>query len=733
MTNPMGGRLSQPTVKTGQSGSLSRFRIPPLVPLAAMEDQSFKCPNDPDQLSAVSFFRQSFFRGCLWLPYRPKYNRVIMKALIKVLRHALRRSAAKVMLAVAIVAATAAQASDYPVRPVPLAAVRLHDAFWGPRLETNRVVTVWHDFKECQENGQLDNFAKAGGLMTGEFRARPPRDSDIYKIIEGASYTLATHPDPALEQYLDALIVHIAAAQEPDGYLYTARRLLAPEKMPAMAGPHRWLNEQHSHELYVAGHLYEAGVAYFQATGKRSLLEVAIKNADLVAKDFGPGRLGLPPGHEGIEIGLAKLYRATGDRKYLELDRYLIDLRGRPETHALFGPYCQDHQPVTEQSEAVGHAVRAAYLYGGVCDVDALTGDGKYGPALDRLWNDVVARKLSITGGIGPRREGESFGAPYELPNARAYNETCGALANALWNYRMFLRSGDGRYLEVFERVLYNGFLSGVSLSGDRFFYENPLASPGGYQRAPWFGTPCCPVNIVRFLPAIPGCVYAVKDDALYVNLFMGSTANVRVGTNTVSITQTTRYPWDGRVQIAVNPERAGEFTLCVRIPGWTQNRPVPSDLYRFADTNEAPVELRLNGQPVKPDLQHGFARLAREWKRGDAIELNLPMPIRRVLAHPAVKDDAGLVALQRGPLVYCAEGADNDGHALKLVLGDDAQLSAEERPELLGGITTIRAAGAAGSRAFTAIPYYAWANRGGGEMTVWFARQAPGAAPSPP
>ena len=620
-----------------------------------------------------------------------------------------------------------ALAGDYPIQAVPISAVRVQDSFWSPRLETNRVVTLWHDLKQCEENGQLHNFAKAGGLRPGQFRARPPRDSDIYKIIEGASYLLATRPDAALEKYLDELIAQIAAAQEPDGYLYTARRLLPPEKMPAISGPKRWLNERASHELYVAGHLYEAAVAHYQATGKRTLLSVALKNADLVAQEFGPGRLQLPPGHQGIEIGLAKLYRVTGEKRYLDLNKFLVEIRGRPETHQLFGAYCQDHKPVLEQEEAVGHAVRAAYLYSGMAELGALTGEASYGRALDRLWEDVVARKLSLTGGIGPRGDGEAFGEAYELPNARAYNETCGALANALWCYRMFLLHGEGRYLDLFERVLYNGFLSGVGLSGDRFFYQNPLASAGGYQRVPWFGTPCCPVNVVRFLPSLAGCVYAVRADEVYVNLFLGGTATVKLKNQALHITQSTCYPWDGQVNLALEPEESGEFTLCLRIPGWARNQPVPSDLYRFAETNDAQPSLRLNGQPAKVELQQGFARLSRVWRKGDTVELNLPMPIRRVLAHPAVKDDRGRVALQRGPIVYCAEGLDNRGHVLDLVLPEAAKLSAEHRPGLLGGVTVLEgsvpAQGAAGTARLMAVPYYAWANRGGGEMAVWFVR----------
>jgi len=613
----------------------------------------------------------------------------------------------------------AARGDGYAIEPAPLTAVQLNDPFWSPRLETNRSVTLRHLLEQCGESGQLHNFAKAGGLMAGEFRSRPPRDSDIYKILEGAAFMLAAGPDPALEKELDELIAQVAAAQEPDGYLYTARRLLPADKLSAtVAGPKRWLNEQKSHELYVAGHLYEAGAAHFRATGSRTLLDVAIRNADLVAKEFGPGRLQFPPGHQGIEIGLASLFRATGDRKYVDLARFFIELRGRPETHTLYGDYGQDHRPVVEQEEAVGHAVRACYLYAGMADVAALTADSRYGKVLDRLWNDVVSTKLSLTGGIGPRRRGEAFGDAYELPNLEAYNETCAALAAAIWSYRMFQLEAAGKYVDVFERIIYNGMLSGVSLSGDRFFYENPLASRGGHNRVAWFETPCCPTNLVRFLPTIPGYVYATGPDGVYVNLFAESAATLEVEGCPLRLTQSTRYPWEGRVTIAVDPERPLEATLCLRVPGWARNEPVPSDLYRVAATDPAEPTLRVNAQPVELRVENGYARLHRRWEKGDSVELDLPMPIRRVLAHPAVKDDAGRVALQRGPLVYCVEGVDHGGQALNLGLADDAALAAEYRADLLGGVTVIRGDG------LTAIPYYAWGNRGDGEMAVWLVRR---------
>ncbi len=398
------------------------------------------------------------------------------------------------------------------------------DGFWSPRLKTNRQVTIPYDFARCEETGRIDNFAKAGRLMPGEFRGIFFDDSDVYKVIEGAAYSLAVQPDAKLDAYLDALIVKIAAAQEPDGYLYTARTL-NPDNPPAGSGKHRWENERESHETYNLGHLFEAAVAHHQATGKRSLLDVAIKAADLVDRTFGLDGRHEVPGHQEIEIGLVKLYRETGDERYLRLAKFFLDERGRADHHQLYGPELQDHVPVVQQSEAVGHAVRAAYMYSGMADVAALTGDDAYIRAIDRLWENVISRKLYLTGGIGARAQTEAFGADYELPNKQAYNETCAAIALAMWAERMFLLEGNSKYIDVLERVLYNGFLSGISLDGDKFFYPNPLAcdgrtpfNQGTLGRAPWFACSCCPVNVARFVPSLPGYVYATRDKAIYVN-----------------------------------------------------------------------------------------------------------------------------------------------------------------------------------------------------------------------
>jgi len=625
-----------------------------------------------------------------------------------------------------------AQVKDYAVHPAPLASVRLADEFWSPRFETNRTVTLWHVIQQAEAAGEFDNFAKAGGLMEGPFRgSSPARDSDAYKTIEGAAYTLAVHPDSRLEKYVDDLIVKIAAAQESDGYIYTARRITPPDKMPDMSGPERWTRERTSHETYVMGLLYESGVAYFQATGKRSLLDVAIKNANFVNDTFGPAanQRHDASGHEEIELALVRLYRATGDERYLRLSQYFVDQRGRRMPN--YGTYAQDHKPVIEQTEAVGHAVRAGYLYCGVTDLAALTGNLQYAQAMNNIWHNVVDKRMYLTGGLGARGSGEAFGNDYELPNLTAYNETCAAVANAFWQQRLFLLHRDARYVDVLERVLYNGFLGGVSLSGDRFFYTNALESDGARNRStrmPWFTWPCCLTNIVRLMPSIPGYIYATGADTVYVNLFIGGSADLKLGegagAKALRLTQQTRYPWDGRIKLTVAPAAASEFTLNLRIPGWAQGKPVPGDLYRYAEKEVPAFKLSVNGRAVSPTLEKGYAVLRRTWKPGDTIELNLPMPIHRVLANEGIEADRGRVALERGPLVYCAEGIDNGGRARTLVLSTKVELVAEHRKDLLGGVTVIHAKSPTGTNGqvlpFTAIPYFAWANRGEGEMCVW-------------
>ncbi|USN99298.1 MAG: glycoside hydrolase family 127 protein [Phycisphaeraceae bacterium] len=626
--------------------------------------------------------------------------------------------------------------------PVPFTHVHIDDAFWAPRLETNRETTVRYCFEKCEETGRIDNFAKAAGLEEGPFIGRRYDDSDVYKVIEGAAYSLAVKRDPKLEAYLDGLIAKIAGAQEDDGYLYTTRTI-DPKNPAPNAGDGRWSYVAQSHELYNVGHMYEAAVAYYEATGKRSLLDVAIKSADLIDRTFGPGKRQDPPGHEEIEIGLVKLYRVTGEKKYLDLAKFFIERRGRAEgREKLYGWYSQDNKPVEEQAEPEGHAVRAMYLYSGMADVAAATGDEGYIKTLDRIWESMVSTRLALTGGVGARASGEAFGDAYELPNQSAYNETCAAVGNALWNERMGLLHRDGKYFDVLERVLYNGFLSGVSLSGDRFFYPNPLASGGTYERSPWFDCSCCPVNVVRFVPSIAGYVFAHDDDGVYVNLYVGCKGEIDLGGNHVTITQKTEYPWDGRVDISVEASRGGRFPLHLRVPGWAQGRPVPSDLYTYTDggsgsTSEGGFSLSVNGERIStPPIEHGYVTCARTWQPGDVVTIDFDMPVHRVRANAKVADDRGLLAFERGPIVYCLEAIDNGGHVRNLWIPEDGSHKVEREPGLLGGVTTIGGKAFALRKdndgrvesvpvTFKAVPYEAWANRGTGEMAVWIPTKA--------
>jgi len=631
---------------------------------------------------------------------------------------------------------------DYPVQPVPFTSVHVNDVFWAPRIEVNRTVTIPFAFKKCEETGRVHNFERTAETLQGHpdaDRTPPPYpfdDTDLYKVIEGASYALCVRPDKEMEAYLAMLIQKIGAAQESDGYLYSARTI-DPAHPHKWSGSTRWsLEKVDSHELYDAGHLYEAAVAHYQATGNRALLDIALKTADLLDRTFGPGKQSIWPGHQITEMGLVKLYRVTGEPRYLNLARFLLDVRGPDGSEGAGREYNQSHKKVTEQSEAVGHAVRATYMYSGIADVAALTGDQDYIRAIDRIWENVVGRKLYVTGGIGARGEGEAFGRDYELPNLTAYNETCAAIGNTYWNHRLFLLHGDARYVDVMERTLYNGLISGVSLDGMAFFYPNPLESAGDYKRQPWFGVACCPGNITRFLASFPGYMYAHEANTIFVNLFAAGTATIALADGRhVEIVQETRYPWDGAVRLTVTPDRPGPLTINVRIPGWAHDEPVPSDLYRFAEKFKAPVRLSVNGADVPVVLEKGYVPLTRTWAKGDVIALDLPMPVRRVLANDAVEADRGRVALQRGPIVFAAEGTDNPGgHVRNLEIADGTPLSAEFVPSLLNGVTVIKGraravtAGPTGARAeaeqpFMAIPYYAWANRGAGEMAVWFAR----------
>jgi len=633
-----------------------------------------------------------------------------------------------------------------PLEAVSYAQVRITDDFWAPRIERNRTVSLPAAFRECQASGNIGNFRIAAGWDPGVSKGSHAYDSDVYKIIEGAAYRLTIHPDPELESYVDRLIEAIAAAQQKDGYLNTHFTTRTPVVKWAMAPT--------EHELYCAGHLFEAAAAYAQATGKRKILDVALRLADNLDSVFGPGKRYEVSGHQEVELALVKLFKATGTRRYFDLAKFFLDERGfahgaehrrptpeesvRQDTidpnnrRSIWSTrrYRQDHLPVIEQDEAVGHAVRAGYMYAAMADVAAVTGDPGYRQAGGRIWDNVAGKKLYITGGVGTAQYGdEGFGTPYNLPNEKAYGETCAAVANILWNHRLGLLEGDAKYIDVLELGLYNGFLSGVSLSGDEFFYENPLAGRSGLRRDRWSDPACCPSNVVRLIPQVGNFMFALDAEGIFVNLFMDSAAAVPWKGGFVKLTQTTRYPWEGKVKIHVEPEGSDVFTLNVRIPAWTGAGPVKTDLYRFAAVGtgvRTGAAMAVNGKSVGTlDVRNGYARIRRAWKKGDILELDLPMPVRRVRANPAVEADRGRVALMRGPLVYCLESTDNPGSILKLFLPEDATIAAERRDDLLGGVTVIRGQGLSGGGdaiAFQAVPYYAWANRGAGDMTVWIA-----------
>jgi len=656
-----------------------------------------------------------------------------------------------VLVLITPLAAGAAE-RDYPYQSVPFTDVKLTDSIWQPRIETNRTVTIPFALKMCRETGRIENFKVAGGLSdkrwTGGFGFN---DSDVSKIIEGASYCLSVKDDPKLEAYLDELIGYYRAAQEDDGYLYTlwtARKTVKDyDKIICRPmGNDRWGTIWFAHQLYCLGHMYEAGVAHHLATGKRDFLDVCIKSADLVCNTFNEDGLTEPPGHQEIEIGLAKLYRVTGERKYIELAKFLLDQRG---VHPRRNQYNQTHKPVLKQDEAVGHSVRANYMYSAMADVAALTGDREYVAAIDRIWENVVSKKLYLIGGMGANGFGEGYGKNYELPNRAAYCETCAAIANVYWNHRMFLLHGEAKYIDAMERSLYNNVLSGISLDGKLFFYPNVLESMRGEDRSPWFGCACCPGNITRFLASVGGYMYAARDDAIYVNLFGQSDAKVKLGTRTVKVTQKTSFPWDGKVSITVAPDKPGRFALKIRIPGWARNEPVPSDLYRVAPGSETKWRLActVNGKDVKTATEKGYAVITRDWKGGDTVTVDWPMAVKRILCHDKVEANRGRVALERGPIVYCVEHPDVPGaEVATLALPDDAPLTAKHRSDLLHGVTVI--CGTAKSAQwkhdgggwevvikpvkFTAIPYYAWAHRGKGPMAVWLPRTPEAVPPIP-
>ncbi len=630
---------------------------------------------------------------------------------------------------------TMAQQVGYPVTPVPFTATHVDGGFWKQRLDACRDVTIPLAFSKCEETGRYDNFLKAqhpcDTFSVGGFSFD---DTDVYKTIEGASYLLQTYPDKKLESYIDSVLHIVAGAQEPDGYLYTARTM-NPKHPHPWAGSKRWEKvEELSHEFYNLGHMIEGAVAHYQATGKRNFLDIAIKYADCVCKAIGPdkGQTVRVPGHQIAEMALAKLYLVTGNRKYLDEAKFFLDKRGYTSRK---DAYSQAHKPVVQQDEAVGHAVRATYMYSGMADVAALTGDTAYVHAIGRIWDNIVGKKLYLTGGIGATANGEAFGGNYELPNATAYCETCAAIGNVYVNHRLFLFHGDAKYYDVLERSLYNGVLSGISLDGGKFFYPNPLESAGGYERKAWFGCACCPSNLCRFLPSVPGYVYATRGDSLYVNLFMEGVSEIQVGKYKLELRQQTAYPFEGTVRMQLTKGK-GDFVMKVRIPGWVRGEVVPSDLYRFADKKKTDYSVKVNGETVDGELENGYLAISRRWKKGDVVELSLDMTPRLVAANEKVADDRGKMAVERGPLVYCAEWPDNENIDLfSVLLPREAQLAVtgEKAP---GGACVIAAKAQrlsydAEGKLCTSdvtlklIPYYSWANRGQGKMMVWLPVEA--------
>ena len=640
----------------------------------------------------------------------------------------------------------------YPITPVPFTSVKVTPGtFWGQRLEASRNTTVPLAFSKCESEGRYKNFENAATHMADPSKVFKVNgvgysfdDTDPYKTLEGAAYILQTYPDKKLEAYCDSVIDIIGKAQEPDGYLYTARTQ-NPGNPHHWAGDRRWVKEEDlSHELYNLGHMVEGAVAYWQATGKRKFLNIACRYADVACKEVGPnpGQMCVVPGHQIAEMAMARLYLATGQQRYLDFAKFLLDYRGKTQ---IKNEYSQSHQPVVEQDEAVGHAVRAAYMYAGMADVAALTGDEGYIKAIDRIWNNIVTKKLYITGGIGATASGEAFGKNYELPNMSAYCETCAAIGNVYVNYRLFLLHGQSKYYDVLERTLYNGLISGVSLEGNGFFYPNPLESMGQHQRQAWFGCACCPSNICRFIPSLPGYVYAVKDRNVYVNLFLSNKSDLNVGGKKVSLSQATNYPWDGDITINVDKTSAGQFAMKIRIPGWLRNQTVPSDLYQYTDNKRLAATCSVNGNSIAvTPAEDGYLTIDRKWKKGDKVQLHFDMEPRTVRANHKVEADRGMVAIERGPLVYCAEHPDNSFDIMSALVNQEPTFRLGKGEVAGTPITTLitdaqtldfnkQGKLVASDQTLTLIPYYAWCHRGNGKMRVWLAQDLSATTPAQP
>ncbi len=672
-----------------------------------------------------------------------------------------------VLLAVGVCAPAAAQkkvsSNGYPYAQVPFTQVKIdQNSFLGQRVKAAHEVTIPLAFSKCEETGRYLNFNLAAQHVKDAQVTHPvPKsmifpfdDTDVYKTIEGASYVLQTYPDARLgsvlmRDYISQVLDTVAAAQESDGYLYTARTI-NPAEPHNWSGPERWSQvENMSHELYNLGHMVDAACAHYQATGSTQFLDIAKRFADCVIREVSKGKKQayVVPGHEIAEMALARLYVLTGEKKYLTMAKYFVEERGRTKWKT---DYSQCDKPIVELDEATGHAVRAGYYYAGVADVAALTGDKRYIAAIDRIWNNIVGKKYYLTGGIGALHDGEKFGANYELPNLSAYNETCAAISMVYLAQRMFMLHGKSEYIDVLERTLYNGVLAGMSLDGGRFFYPNPLTSDGRYAfnadntltRQPWFGCACCPSNLSRFIPSLPGYFYAVRGKELYVNLFGSNASTINVGRGEVQLEQQTNYPWDGDVTVRVNGNTAGEFTLMVRVPGWVRGEVVPTNLYSYADNRSTnPYVVKVNGETITTALRNGYMPITRKWQSGDVVSLSFDMQPRTVKASELIEEDRGLVAVERGPLVYCAEWADNANDVFHYVLADDPKLSVEQggfsyavdgKPHTASfksiaadadyceydaqGLPVLH------KSRLTLIPYYAWNHRGAGKMEVWMA-----------
>jgi len=617
--------------------------------------------------------------------------------------------------------------------PVSYAQVTITDPFWKPRLHTVAHATIPACVEQTEvKTHRIRNFEIAAGLTNGKFEGIFYDDSDVYKAIEAIAYSLRNNPNAELEQRTDRWIDIIAAAQQPDGYLNTYYTLTAPDK--------RW-TDMSMHEDYNGGHLIEAAIAYYQTTGKRKLLDVAIRFANHFDSLFGPNKRPWVTGHQELELALVKLYKITGEERYLRLADWLLDQRGRKLANGYTWTqwrdtaYAQDVVPVKQQREITGHAVRAMYLYTGAADVAAHTGDTGYVEAMKAVWEDVVYRNMYITGGIGSSGRNEGFSHDYDLPNLQAYCETCASVGMVFWNHRMNQLTGEAKFADVLERSLLNGAQAGLSLSGDRFFYGNPLASTGNHQRRAWFGTACCPSNIARLTASVGDYIYGTSAGGLWINQYIGSKSLLQINQTTVGVELVSDYLWNGNSTVLLNPIRPVTFTLHLRIPGWARGEPVPGNLYEAVNKpTQKPVVL-LNNTEIPFTITDGYARITRKWKKGDRVEVRFPMEVIEIRAHDEVKYNRNRIALQRGPLVYCVEGSDNEGQAFHFIVPENTHYQASYNPNLLGGIVTINFTAPAlqvlhgtqvetVSKNITAIPYFLWNNRGPSPMQVWLPRK---------